>query len=199
MGRAVQSRRGSGRQTTGRSIWTTILCRSLFLRTKICLPLESGIKAKGKPGHRIGTSRKIEGVGRNENMIFSMTMPSRDGRLPPEKLPGQQLWTGKAARTSQKCEFSFTLVTEIATLTIHRMHHCRLHREVEAFVNYVSPTPVEDEVRSLVVEIVSKAVTQAFPDAEVKPFGSFGTKLYLPRGYVPVYPIDYLLIYDTTL
>jgi non-canonical poly(A) RNA polymerase PAPD5/7 len=70
---------------------------------------------------------------------------------------------------------------------------------VEAFVNYVSPTPVEDEVRSLVVEIVSKAVTQAFPDAEVKPFGSFGTKLYLPRGYVPVYPIDYLLIYDTTL
>jgi non-canonical poly(A) RNA polymerase PAPD5/7 len=61
----------------------------------------------------------------------------------------------------------------------------RLHREVEAFVNYVSPTPVEDEVRSLVVDLVSKAVTQAFPDAKVKPFGSFGTKLYLPLGYVP--------------
>jgi non-canonical poly(A) RNA polymerase PAPD5/7 len=63
---------------------------------------------------------------------------------------------------------------------------CRLHREVEAFVNYISPTPVEDEVRSLVVDLVSRAVTQAFPDAEVKPFGSFGTKLYLPLGYVPL-------------
>jgi non-canonical poly(A) RNA polymerase PAPD5/7 len=62
----------------------------------------------------------------------------------------------------------------------------RLHREVEAFVNYISPTPVEDEVRSLVVDLVSRAVTQAFPDAEVKPFGSFGTKLYLPLGYVSV-------------
>jgi non-canonical poly(A) RNA polymerase PAPD5/7 len=63
---------------------------------------------------------------------------------------------------------------------------CRLHREVEAFVNYISPTQVEDEVRSLVVDLVSRAVTQAFPDAEVKPFGSFGTKLYLPLGYVPL-------------
>lgn len=61
---------------------------------------------------------------------------------------------------------------------------CRLHREVEAFVNYISPTPVEDEVRSLVVDLVSKAVSLAFPDAKVLPFGSFGTKLYLPLGYV---------------
>jgi non-canonical poly(A) RNA polymerase PAPD5/7 len=61
----------------------------------------------------------------------------------------------------------------------------RLHREVEAFINYISPTPVEDEVRSLVVDLVSAAVTQAFPDAKVEAFGSFGTKLYLPLGYVP--------------
>lgn len=61
----------------------------------------------------------------------------------------------------------------------------RLHREVEAFVNYISPTPVEDEVRGLVVDLVSKAVTEAFPDAKVQPFGSFGTKLYLPLGCAP--------------
>ncbi|CCM06442.1 uncharacterized protein FIBRA_08704 [Fibroporia radiculosa] len=57
-----------------------------------------------------------------------------------------------------------------------------LHRDVEAFVNYISPTPEENEVRSLVVALITRAVTQAFPDAEVHPFGSYDTKLYLPVG-----------------
>ncbi|KII88238.1 hypothetical protein PLICRDRAFT_111020 [Plicaturopsis crispa FD-325 SS-3] len=57
-----------------------------------------------------------------------------------------------------------------------------LHREVESFVNYISPSPIEDEVRGLVVKLVSRAVTQAFPDAQVLPFGSYETKLYLPLG-----------------
>ncbi|KAJ6622921.1 hypothetical protein B0H10DRAFT_2162680 [Mycena sp. CBHHK59/15] len=57
-----------------------------------------------------------------------------------------------------------------------------LHREVEGFVNWISPTPQEDEIRGLVVEIISRAVTTAFPDASVHPFGSYATKLYLPLG-----------------
>jgi len=63
----------------------------------------------------------------------------------------------------------------------------RLHNEVEAFVNWISPTPVEDEVRGMIVALVSKAVTSSFPDAQVLPFGSFGTKLYLPLGYFFLY------------
>ena len=59
----------------------------------------------------------------------------------------------------------------------------RLHNEVEAFVKYISPTPVEDEVRSLIVALVSQAVTKTYPDAQVLPFGSYETKLYLPLGY----------------
>ncbi|KAH7929632.1 hypothetical protein BV22DRAFT_1056505 [Leucogyrophana mollusca] len=57
-----------------------------------------------------------------------------------------------------------------------------LHQEVKAFVNYMSPTSVEDEIRSLIVDLVSKAVQTAFPDARVSPFGSYATKLYLPSG-----------------
>ncbi|KAL6301856.1 hypothetical protein BKA93DRAFT_796171 [Sparassis latifolia] len=57
-----------------------------------------------------------------------------------------------------------------------------LHRDVEAFVRYISPTHVEDEVRTLVVMLVTYAITQAFPDAQVLPFGSYETKLYLPLG-----------------
>lgn len=60
----------------------------------------------------------------------------------------------------------------------------RLHAEVEAFVKYISPSPIEDEVRGLVVALVQKAVSQSFPDATVLPFGSFETKLYLPTGSV---------------
>ncbi|OCH93830.1 hypothetical protein OBBRIDRAFT_855761 [Obba rivulosa] len=57
-----------------------------------------------------------------------------------------------------------------------------LHRDVEAFVRYISPTPQEDEVRSLVVELIKRAVTRQFPDAQILPFGSYETKLYLPLG-----------------
>ena len=45
---------------------------------------------------------------------------------------------------------------------------------------------MEDEIRSLIVAIISKAVTRAFPDAKVYPFGSYETKLYLPLGCVEV-------------
>ncbi|KAF8447419.1 hypothetical protein L210DRAFT_3641366 [Boletus edulis BED1] len=54
-----------------------------------------------------------------------------------------------------------------------------LHREVEAFVKYMSPTPIEDEIRGLVIQLV---FTSAFPDARILPFGSYETKLYLPSG-----------------
>ncbi|KAH9917444.1 uncharacterized protein B0H18DRAFT_938513 [Fomitopsis serialis] len=57
-----------------------------------------------------------------------------------------------------------------------------LHRDVEAFVHYISPTPEEDEVRSLVVAQIARAVHERFPDAQVHPFGSYETKLYLPTG-----------------
>jgi non-canonical poly(A) RNA polymerase PAPD5/7 len=57
-----------------------------------------------------------------------------------------------------------------------------LHHEVNAFVNWISPTPVEDEIRGLVVQHISQAITSTFPDAKVLPFGSYGTKLYLPSG-----------------
>ena len=58
----------------------------------------------------------------------------------------------------------------------------RLHKEVEAFVEYVSPTKAEDEVRGLIVNLITRAVVKNFPDAKVLPFGSFETKLYLPSG-----------------
>lgn len=62
------------------------------------------------------------------------------------------------------------------------LNETRLHNEVRAFTRWASPTPVEDETRGLVVQHISQAITDAFPDANVLPFGSYGTKLYLPSG-----------------
>ena len=58
----------------------------------------------------------------------------------------------------------------------------RLQKEVDAFVEYVSPSKAEDEVRGLIVNLITRAVVRNFPDAKVLPFGSFETKLYLPSG-----------------
>ena len=58
----------------------------------------------------------------------------------------------------------------------------RLQKEVEAFVEYVSPTKAKEEVRGLVVNLITGAVVSNFPDAKVIPFGSFETKVYLPSG-----------------
>jgi non-canonical poly(A) RNA polymerase PAPD5/7 len=58
----------------------------------------------------------------------------------------------------------------------------RFHREVESFVDWISPSPVEDEIRGLIVTQITQIISAKFPDAHVFPFGSYQTKLYLPMG-----------------
>ncbi|KAG7448343.1 uncharacterized protein BT62DRAFT_947383 [Guyanagaster necrorhizus] len=67
-----------------------------------------------------------------------------------------------------------------------------LHREVKAFTKWISPTPVEDEIRGLVVAHIKKVVAASFRDAKVLPFGSYATKLYLPTG-----DIDLVILSDS--
>ncbi|THU80627.1 hypothetical protein K435DRAFT_831962 [Dendrothele bispora CBS 962.96] len=67
-----------------------------------------------------------------------------------------------------------------------------LHMEVEAFTKWISPSPIEDEIRSLLVTWITRVITQRFPDATVLPFGSYATKLYLPTG-----DIDLVILSDT--
>lgn len=49
-------------------------------------------------------------------------------------------------------------------------------------MKYISPSQEEDEVRALVVVLISQAISKRFPDAKVFAFGSYETKLYLPLG-----------------
>lgn len=71
-----------------------------------------------------------------------------------------------------------------------------LHNEVRAFTRWASPTPVEDETRGLVVQHISQAITDAFPDANVLPFGSYGTKLYLPSGDIDLVVVSKTMAYS---
>ncbi|KAG5634891.1 hypothetical protein H0H81_000408 [Sphagnurus paluster] len=71
-----------------------------------------------------------------------------------------------------------------------------LHNEVEAFVNYISPSPAEDEVRGLIVSLITRVVTSSFPDATVHPFGSYQTKLYLPLGDIDLVILSQSMAYS---
>lgn len=60
----------------------------------------------------------------------------------------------------------------------------RLHREILAYVNYISPTEREHRTRAMIVTMITECIQSIWRDAVVQPFGSFETGLYLPLGYV---------------
>lgn len=53
-------------------------------------------------------------------------------------------------------------------------------QELKDFVQYISPTREEHQVRRYVFRVVQELVRGIWPDAEVRVFGSFDTQLYLP-------------------
>ncbi|GAA5912761.1 uncharacterized protein JCM6883_006225 [Sporobolomyces salmoneus] len=58
----------------------------------------------------------------------------------------------------------------------------QLNAEARAFINYISPTPVEHELRMWTIEIIRRTIKSKYADADVQCFGSVGTGLYLPGG-----------------
>lgn len=58
----------------------------------------------------------------------------------------------------------------------------RLNAEARAFIDYISPTPVEHELRMWTIEIIRRTIKSKYADADVQCFGSVGTGLYLPGG-----------------
>ena len=58
----------------------------------------------------------------------------------------------------------------------------RLNQEITAFYNHMSPTRPEFEVRFFVIEMITRAIHTIWPTADVTPFGSWQTQLYLPSG-----------------
>lgn len=57
-----------------------------------------------------------------------------------------------------------------------------LTAEIGSFVAYIQPTYEEHELRHMIIQMIRNTVQSRWPDADVEPFGSFGTKLYLPAG-----------------
>jgi non-canonical poly(A) RNA polymerase PAPD5/7 len=55
-----------------------------------------------------------------------------------------------------------------------------LHEEIEAFVQWMVPTPAEHDLRLSVINRLRAAIKEIYPAAIVQIFGSFRTGLYLP-------------------
>jgi non-canonical poly(A) RNA polymerase PAPD5/7 len=58
----------------------------------------------------------------------------------------------------------------------------RLHDELMAFADWISPTQKEHETRQMVIHLIRKAIVNQWPDADVHAFGSQNTQLYMPQG-----------------
>ncbi|RDX50585.1 Nucleotidyltransferase [Lentinus brumalis] len=58
----------------------------------------------------------------------------------------------------------------------------RLHDEIVAFFNYISPTPDETHARGMVIAQINEIATRRFRGASVETFGSVAQNLYLPDG-----------------
>jgi non-canonical poly(A) RNA polymerase PAPD5/7 len=63
----------------------------------------------------------------------------------------------------------------------------RLNHEITAFYRHMSPTREEFESRFFMIEQITRAIHSIWPTADVTPFGSWQTQLYLPHGWVKFY------------
>lgn len=60
---------------------------------------------------------------------------------------------------------------------------CRLHDEIVAFLQYISPSPAELSARHKVLTRLTEVVQRRFLTSEVKIFGSVAQGLSLPGGW----------------
>ena len=127
----------------------------------------------------------VSAIGNILNRMFGNSLGIKQPPTPPFRSPPQRMThipgssRDKPRQLSECCR---NLRVTVPTLSCASSTTCRLHREVEAFVKYMSPTLIEDEIRGLVIRLVLNAITAAFPDARILPFGSHEIKRYLTGG-----------------
>lgn len=89
------------------------------------------------------------------------------------------------ARTRLNCKDSpVERSPDVKSRTENDAQFTSLNREITSFVSYISPTHKEHATRTHIVELIRRAVVNQWKDAQVVPFGSFETGLYLPNGSV---------------
>ncbi|EGR32991.1 hypothetical protein IMG5_064460 [Ichthyophthirius multifiliis] len=62
----------------------------------------------------------------------------------------------------------------------------RLHNEIIELTEYLAPTKEEHELRIKSFENLTQIIKSVIPDCEVKTFGSFSSKLYLPNSDIDI-------------
>ncbi|KAI8911735.1 hypothetical protein EDD86DRAFT_188649, partial [Gorgonomyces haynaldii] len=62
----------------------------------------------------------------------------------------------------------------------------RLNQEIDDYLQYMSPSQEEHQLRIWALERLEQVVSKTFPGSETKVFGSFATKLYLPSSDLDV-------------
>ncbi|KAI0673903.1 hypothetical protein C8Q78DRAFT_1019773 [Trametes maxima] len=77
--------------------------------------------------------------------------------------------------------YSTPWIDTLGTTEYENKEH-RLHDEIVAFFEYMTPTPDERHARAVVIAQVAEVVKRRLPKATVDTFGSVAQDLYLPDG-----------------
>jgi len=72
-----------------------------------------------------------------------------------------------------------------------RNPNVRLHNEIIELTNYLEPKEDEYKRREIAIQELIRIIKVEMPNVEIKPFGSFSTKLYLPNADIDL--VSYLL------
>ncbi|KAK4685567.1 non-canonical poly(A) RNA polymerase PAPD5/7, partial [Tremellales sp. Uapishka_1] len=121
--------------------------------------------------------------------------PAGPSRLPPVQpaVTSKSQSKGKGKRNSDGIEYrnlkEERKASERKAPWADKVHwdRCRdpaemLNEEIIAFHTYMSPTKEEYEIRLYVIQLINDAILKVWPEAEISPFGSWQTQLYLPTG-----------------
>lgn len=138
---------------------------------------------RSHPPLHLGQKRRWESDSLDQNGGYASKKSMVDATLRKAPWAAEVAWERCNNAAEMYSFHSYTDTADTETMS-------RLHEEVKAFVEYISPTPVEHEVRSHIVQLISNTIRMSFQDAVVLPFGSFETKLYLPLGYVSAQPMS---------
>lgn len=128
-------------------------------------------------GTSVETARSAE-VGNPKPFIKDSTDGRRNGNAQRPPISPLDFTMRNAAPW-----LHFRALNGAKTGAVYNSHFTRrLHEEILDFVNYATPTVEEHAARQHIVDLIEYVMLQKFPQAQMKLFGSFDTRMYLPTA-----------------
>ncbi|KAI5866043.1 hypothetical protein GGS23DRAFT_603457 [Durotheca rogersii] len=136
--------------------------------TNIARPARQESQADLTPSTSLGSRKRTidDSIKLPHTSLKPVTKMRSDGGVVPE-------WQNRGPDSCPWASQDHSSIPSMST---------RLHMEVVDFYEYVRPRDFEERIRAQMVDHLRKVIKMKWPDADVLPFGSFMSGLYLPTA-----------------